>query len=379
MVMDATSTTRPTMGPTGRVLEPGDDGYDAARHRLERDDRPASALDRRGRVGRGRRGGAGPRPRRRGLPLAVRGGGHSVAGHGSVDDGLVLDLRRLDQVDVDPVARLVHVGAGATLGDIDRATEPHALAVPIGVVSGDGHRRADPRRRRRLADPALRPDHRQPRRGRRRPGRWSSASGRARPSEPDLFWGLRGGAATSAWSRRSPSGPIRSIRTSSPAASSTSARAGPRRCAAYARLGPDLPDELTTLMTFLVPPADWEMGDDPLLFLGVAWAGADPAAGAATIERLRAACPPDVTRPRADPLDRLPDGLRRDPARRRSGVLAERLVRRARRRRSSTCSSTGSAPRPGSGRPPTCTTWVARSGASPRTPPPSPTGLPATG
>lgn len=48
----------------------------------------------------------------------------------------MLDMGRLNAVDVDPEARLVRVAAGATLGDIDRATEPYALAVPVGVVSG---------------------------------------------------------------------------------------------------------------------------------------------------------------------------------------------------------------------------------------------------
>ena len=55
-----------------------------------------------------------------------------------MDDGILLDLGRLNAVEVDPDARLVRVEAGATLGDIDRATEPYALAVPVGVVSGTG-------------------------------------------------------------------------------------------------------------------------------------------------------------------------------------------------------------------------------------------------
>ena len=43
---------------------------------------------------------------------------------------------------------------------------------------------------------------------------------------------------------------------------------------------PTLADEMTTLVTFMVPPADWELGDRPLMFLGFAWAGADrPRAG----------------------------------------------------------------------------------------------------
>src|SRR4051812_48590366 len=73
-----------------------------------------------------------------GLPLAVRAGGHNVAGNGTVDGGIVLDLGGLTDVVVDPDARVVRVAAGATLGDLDRATEPHALAVPVGVISGTG-------------------------------------------------------------------------------------------------------------------------------------------------------------------------------------------------------------------------------------------------
>ncbi len=77
-------------------------------------------------------------PARLGLPLAIRGGGHNVAGHGTVDDGILLDMGRLTAVEVDPDTRPVRVGAGATLADIDRATEPFGLAVPVGVVSGTG-------------------------------------------------------------------------------------------------------------------------------------------------------------------------------------------------------------------------------------------------
>ncbi|MDQ3492052.1 MAG: FAD-dependent oxidoreductase, partial [Chloroflexota bacterium] len=67
------------------------------------------------------------------LRLAVRGGGHNVAGNGSVDGGIVLDLGALRAVEVDVAARTVRVEPGATLGDVDRATEPHALVVPSGV------------------------------------------------------------------------------------------------------------------------------------------------------------------------------------------------------------------------------------------------------
>ncbi|WP_311217042.1 FAD-dependent oxidoreductase [Arthrobacter sp. AB6] len=76
--------------------------------------------------------------RRTGLALAVRGGGHNVAGHGTVDGGLVLDLGQLKRVQVYAGSKLVTVEPGATLADVDRETAVHNLAVPLGVISGTG-------------------------------------------------------------------------------------------------------------------------------------------------------------------------------------------------------------------------------------------------
>jgi FAD/FMN-containing dehydrogenase len=76
--------------------------------------------------------------RTRGLPVAVRAGGHSVAGLSLVDDGLVIDVRPIDHVDVDPVARTARCGAGVLWADFDAATQAHGLAVTGGRDSTTG-------------------------------------------------------------------------------------------------------------------------------------------------------------------------------------------------------------------------------------------------
>jgi FAD/FMN-containing dehydrogenase len=73
-----------------------------------------------------------------GVDLAIRGGGHSVPGFGTVDDGLVIDLSPMKGVRVDPAKKVARVGGGATMGDVDHATYPFGLAVPGGVISTTG-------------------------------------------------------------------------------------------------------------------------------------------------------------------------------------------------------------------------------------------------
>ena len=76
--------------------------------------------------------------RQEGLSLAVRAGGHSVAGLSLVDDGLVIDVRGMAAIEVDRDRRIARVGSGATWSQFDRATQPYDLATTGGRVSTTG-------------------------------------------------------------------------------------------------------------------------------------------------------------------------------------------------------------------------------------------------
>jgi len=76
--------------------------------------------------------------RSEGLPIGVRGCSHSVAGHGIVDGGLVIDLRHLRGVEVDPATRTARVAGGATWEDFDTAAQAHGLAVTGGTFVDTG-------------------------------------------------------------------------------------------------------------------------------------------------------------------------------------------------------------------------------------------------
>ena len=72
------------------------------------------------------------------LPVAIRGGGHSVAGHAVCEGGLMIDLRLMHQVRVDPESRRLWVGGGATWRDVDTPCVAHRLAIPGGTVDTTG-------------------------------------------------------------------------------------------------------------------------------------------------------------------------------------------------------------------------------------------------
>ena len=227
-----------------------------------------------------------------GLPLAIRGGGHNVAGNGVVDDGVVLDLGGLNRVEVDPEVRLVRVEAGATLADIDRATEPFGLVVPIGVVSGTGIAGLTlgggvgwlTRAYGLTIDNLVAADV-------------ITATGeRVRASEsenPDLFWGLRGGGGNfgvvTSFTFRA-----RALDPDVYAGTLIFEKAHWRHALeAFARWTADLPDAMTSIITFTVPPPEWELGDEVLMFVGFAWAGDDRTTGEAAAARLKEASTPD--------------------------------------------------------------------------------------
>jgi FAD/FMN-containing dehydrogenase len=233
--------------------------------------------------------------REQGLPLAVRGGGHNVAGNGTVDGGLVLDLSLLREVDVDTRRGIVRVGGGATLGDVDRATVEHGLVVPAGVVSGTGVAGLTlgggmgwlTRAHGLTVDSLLAAD-------------LVTADGRSvrasATEQAELFWGIRGGGGnfgvvTSFEFAARPLGPD----VYAGACYYTRDR-WLDALQAYAEWAPSIPDDLTTIVTWLSPPDDWlpeHLRGQAMLALSFCWAGLDLAAGERAVADLLRAGPPD--------------------------------------------------------------------------------------
>jgi FAD/FMN-containing dehydrogenase len=195
----------------GPLVTPSDAGYDEARliHNGMHDKRPALIARC---TGVADVIAAVNFARTHNLLVAVRGGGHNVAGNASCDGGIMIDLSPMKGVHVDAKAKTVRVQGGATLGDVDRETQVFGLAAPGGNVSttgvggltlggGMGHLR----RKHGLAiDNLLSADV-------------VTASGElvtaSADENPDLFWGLRGGGGnfgivTSFLFRLHPVGPM---------------------------------------------------------------------------------------------------------------------------------------------------------------------------
>jgi FAD/FMN-containing dehydrogenase len=188
------------------------------------------------------------------LLLAVRGGGHNGAGLGTCDDGVVIDLAELRDIEVDPRARTVRVGGGCTWGEVDAATGAHGLATPSGIISttgvggltlggGLGHLT---RKYGLTIDNLLEADV-------------VLASGErvcaSADEHPDLFWALRGGGGnfgvvTSFLFRLHPVGTIFGGPTFWPV------EAGAEVLSVYRELMPGAPRELNGFFAFhTVPPA----------------------------------------------------------------------------------------------------------------------------
>jgi FAD/FMN-containing dehydrogenase len=122
---------------TGQFLKPGDAGYEEARrvHNGLVDKLPSliaqcrSAADVAAAI---------KLTQELGLEVAVRGGGHNVAGRATIDGGVMIDLAPMIATQVDPKNRTVHVQGGATWAELNRKTQQHGLAVTGGVVSSTG-------------------------------------------------------------------------------------------------------------------------------------------------------------------------------------------------------------------------------------------------
>ncbi|HET8784392.1 MAG TPA: FAD-binding oxidoreductase, partial [Candidatus Limnocylindrales bacterium] len=177
----------------GEIIEPGSSDYDDARRvwnpvfvrRPALIVRPTTVKDVIAAVRFGRD---------RGLEIAVRGGGHSALGYSTSEGGLVIDLRRMNAVTIDPERRRARTGGGALLGQLDLAAQEHGLVLPVGVVGhtgvagltlGGGVGRLQ--RRFGLTIDSLRSVE------------LVTADGRvvtaSADEEPELFWGLRGAGA----------------------------------------------------------------------------------------------------------------------------------------------------------------------------------------
>jgi FAD/FMN-containing dehydrogenase len=289
-------------GLSGRLIRPDDSGYDEARAIWNgaHDRRPALIVRCAGVADVMR---AVDFARSEDLPVAVRGGGHSIPGFSSVDDGVVIDLSAMRAVQVDPVGRTAVAQGGCTWADFDHETQAFGLAVTGGLVSSTGIAGFTlgggigwlMRKYGLASDNLIAADV-------------VTADGQlVRTSEdenPDLLWGLRGGGgnfgiATSLEYRLHPVGPM--------------VFAGPiffagERAEEVLRFYRDwtreLPDEVTTLVNLTTaPPAPFlpeEVHGKPVVAVIAVHSG-EPEEGRALVQPLKA-----LGNPVADLIDVLP-------------------------------------------------------------------------
>jgi FAD/FMN-containing dehydrogenase len=234
--------------------------------------------------------------RQHGLPIAVRGGGHNVAGNGTVDDGVVIDLAALDTVDIDEAGGTVRVGGGATLGMLDRATEPRGLVVAGGVVSETGVAGLTlgggvgwlTRKHGLTIDNLVAADV-------------VTANGElvhaSQDENPDLLWGLKGGGGNfgvvTSFEFRSHSLPAPLYAGNIIHTRETWADA----LRFYAAWTAGQPDEMTSIITFITLPDGMlppEVDGQPVMVIAFVWAGEDREAGERLIAPLAAYGPPAV-------------------------------------------------------------------------------------
>ncbi len=279
----------------GELIRPGDEQYDEARKVWN------GAIDRRpaliARCGSAADVAAALRlGRERDLPVAVRGGGHSIAGWSVNDDGLVIDLSPMREIEVDPHARTARAGGGVLWGELDAATQAHGLATVGGIVTHTGIAGLTlgggigwlMRRHGATVDNLLAADV----------VTVDGDSLRASEDEnPDLFWGLRGGGGnfgivTSFEYRLHGVGP-----TILGGPLYFALEDGPEVLRAYRDFIADAPDELTTILNLrMAPPLPFipeEFHGQPVVTVVVCHAG-DLDRGQALLEPLRRAATPLV-------------------------------------------------------------------------------------
>lgn len=235
------------------------------------------------------------------LLVSVRGGGHAVAGYAVCDGGLMIDLSSMKSVRIDPKARTARAAGGLIWSELDRATQPHGLATTGGVIShtgiggltlggGLGHLM---RKHGLTVDNLLSVD-------------LVTSDGESlhvdEVSEPELFWGLRGGGgnfgiATAFEYRLHPVGPMV---LGGPIA--WPLEDGPAVLKAMNEIAPEAPDELgISPSVTLAPPAPFVPVDrigQPMVALILVWVG-DQAEGEKAIAPLRSVGTPfvDAVRP----------------------------------------------------------------------------------